>query len=50
MAKLDSSWKHLKEDFKLVSVIGSGSYGVVAKAKARATGQIVAIKKVDCNF
>lgn len=41
---LDDSWLTAKQDYKLLSYIGKGSYGVVVKAKHRSTKQIVAIK------
>ena len=34
-----------ESDFEALGVIGEGSYGTVVKAKERATGRLVAIKK-----
>ena len=50
MNTLDSSWKQVKNNYKLTQVIGIGSHGTVVKAKHRTTNEVVAIKRVDCNF
>ena len=38
------------EDFELLGNIGQGTYGSVDKAKHRATGNIVAIKKIGVQI
>jgi cyclin-dependent kinase-like len=43
---LDATWLKAKEEYKLLSFIGKGSYGVVVKAKHRVTKQVVAIKQI----
>ena len=50
MLKLDSSWKAVKQEFKLVQVLGQGSGGQVVKAIHRETGRVVAIKNMKCSF
>ena len=50
MKKLSSSWKSLKENFKLTEVIGEGSGGIVVKALHRESKKLVAIKMIDCTF
>ena len=50
MEKLDSSWKEIKTDFKLTTLLGKGSFGIVIKGKHRQSRNEVAIKRIDCNF
>ena len=50
MNKLDSSWKHLKNEFKLTGVLGSGVEGLVVKAVHRESKTTCAIKRIDCSF
>ena len=50
MKKLDSSWRTVKKDFKLLDVLGEGAYGQVVKAVHRESKKIVAIKNVSCSF
>jgi serine/threonine protein kinase len=50
MVKLDSSWKQLKKEFKLLNVLGEGVYGQVVKACHRETMRKFAIKNVSCSF
>ena len=50
MQKLDSTWKELQSDYKLMSVHGSGMNGIVLQALRRSDGQLVAIKQVLCDF
>ena len=50
MKKLGSSWKALKEIYKLTEIIGEGQGGQVVKAYHRESLQEVAIKKIDCSF
>ena len=48
---LSSHWKFFKNDYKLLSIIGEGSYGQVVKAINRKTKQTHAIKclKIENN-
>jgi serine/threonine protein kinase len=48
--KLEASWKCVKNDYKIVEVIGEGTGGQVVKAIHRETKIVVAIKKIDCGF
>jgi serine/threonine protein kinase len=50
MKKLDRSWITVKKDYKLLYVLGQGSYGQVVKATHRVTKKIVAIKNIKCTF
>jgi serine/threonine protein kinase len=50
MQKLNSSWKSLQKDYKLLEVVGEGANGMIVKARHRATKKYVAIKKIDCSF
>jgi serine/threonine protein kinase len=43
---LPSIWKNVTNQYNLESIIGEGSYGVVAKGYCKVTGQAVAIKLV----
>jgi serine/threonine protein kinase len=43
---LTKIWEDVKKDYKLIGVIGEGSYGTVVKGKSRATDQYVAIKLI----
>lgn len=46
---LSSHWKFIKDDYKLLSLIGEGSYGQVVKALNRKTKQYYAIKCLKLN-
>jgi serine/threonine protein kinase len=47
--ELSSVWKEIELDYEVVSVLGKGAFGTVAKARCRLTSQIVAIKLLqDC--
>ena len=50
MNKLSSCWNEVTTEYKIKQIIGEGSYGQVVKARHRETKQIVAIKKIDCDF
>ena len=50
MIKLDASWKLVKKDFKLYSVLGEGAYGQVVKACHRESRRNFAIKNIKCSF
>ena len=50
MYHLDSSWKIIKEDFKIVEKIGCGVSGDVVKAIHREAKVKVAIKKIKCSI
>ena len=39
MNKLDNSWKTVKENYKLVAVLGEGGGGQVVKARHRKTNK-----------
>ena len=47
---LDSSWKTVSKDYKIVDVIGQGSGGQVVKAMNRQSKTIVAVKRIECGF
>jgi hypothetical protein len=36
--KLNSKWKQLKDKYKLINIIGEGTFGQVVHAKERETG------------
>jgi len=38
------------EDFKLIKVVGKGSYGTVMLAKYNQTGEILAIKMLNKDY
>ena len=46
--KLDSSWKTIKTNYKLIAILGEGVGGQVVKAKHRETNKTFAIKKISC--
>lgn len=46
---LNKAWKTVSVDYKIIKLIGEGAYGQVAKAKNRNSGDIVAIKMINCN-
>jgi serine/threonine protein kinase len=50
MSVLDSSWKTVKAQYKLTTVLGEGVSGQVVKAKHRETNKTFAIKKIPCSF
>ena len=50
MSKLDSSWKTIKLNYKLTTVMGAGVGGQVVKAKHRETNKTFAIKNILCSF
>lgn len=50
MSKLDASWKTVKTQYKLTTVLGEGVSGQVIKAKHRETNKTFAIKKISCSF
>lgn len=43
---MDSEKEELSSAYQKIDKIGEGTYGVVYKAKERATGRIVALKKI----
>ena len=47
---LDSSWKTVSKDYKIVDVIGQGSGGQVVKAMNRQSKTVVAVKRIECGF
>ena len=44
---LPKIWKTTKKDYKLLKIIGKGSFGTVIKAEKIDTGELVAIKLVE---
>ena len=44
MDKLSKYWKYAKEEYKLLKVLGAGSFGQVVHGKHRDTKKDVAIK------
>jgi serine/threonine protein kinase len=40
----------LKKEYKLTQILGQGTSGVVIKGYNRQTAQVVAIKRIECNF
>ena len=49
MLKLDSDWKTVTQDYRLLEVLGQGSGGIVVKAIHKASNKIVAVKRIDVN-
>ena len=47
---LDSSWKSVSKDYKIVDVVGQGSGGQVVKAMNRNSKVVVAVKRIECGF
>ena len=45
--KTDSIWAPVSQDYEIIDVLGEGSYGKVAEAKCRVTGETVAIKYIN---
>jgi serine/threonine protein kinase len=43
---LDPIWKHLKPNYKLLKIVGQGTFGTVVQAMHRKTGIEVAIKLI----
>lgn len=50
MLKLDSKWKTVSEDYKILDVLGQGSGGLVVKAMHRQTKKLVAVKRIDFDI
>jgi len=48
--KLSSKWKQIKSKYKLLNIIGEGTFGQVVQAKERETGQLCAIKCITTDF
>lgn len=48
--KLNSKWKQLKAKYKLINIIGEGTFGQVVHAKERETGVQCAIKFITADF
>jgi mitogen-activated protein kinase 1/3 len=48
--KLNSKWKQLKGKYKLINIIGEGTFGQVVQAKERDTGANCAIKFIQTDF
>ena len=47
---LNEDWQCLAEEYKIVELIGSGSFGSVYQAVHRSSGRTVAIKRIDDVF
>lgn len=50
MENSESCWKSLKQNYKLLQILGEGSGGKVVRAQIRSSKKIVAIKKIPCSF
>ena len=50
MIKLDSKWKTVSKEYKIVEVLGQGSGGLVVQAVHRENKKVVAIKRIDFEF
>ena len=48
--KLDSKWKTVSKDYKIVDIIGQGSGGLVVQAVHRESKKIVAVKRIDFDI
>ena len=48
--ELHPHWSEIKHDYKILQVIGHGTFGQVVKAKIRQTGEYVAIKLISNCF
>ena len=46
---LDIEWKLVTKKYKLLEVLGKGSFGMVLKARNRSSSEEVAIKYVSCS-
>lgn len=46
-SKLPKIWKQVKKDYKLIEIIGQGSFGTVVKAQTRVNRKYVAIKLIE---
>ena len=44
MSKLSRHWQHVSKDYKLLEVLGEGTFGKVIQGQHRQTKQMVAIK------
>ena len=47
---LNEDWQCLADEYKIVELIGSGSFGSVYQAVHRQSGRTVAIKRIDDVF
>jgi len=47
---LGNHWTLVINKYKLLEMIGEGSYGLVMRARNRATREMVAIKYIECSF
>tara|TARA_B110000285_G_C14913556_1_gene509127 strand:- start:638 stop:850 length:213 start_codon:yes stop_codon:yes gene_type:complete len=50
MLKLDSRWKTVSVDYKILEVLGQGSGGLVVKAMHRESKKLVAVKRIDFDI
>ena len=48
--EMDRAWKFIEEEYEILDIIGSGSYGQVVRARQRETGHILAIKLIKDVF
>ena len=48
--RLSSQWKVIRDKYKLLDVLGEGTFGKVIKARLRDTGKLVAIKFIEADF
>jgi len=49
-SRLSSHWKNIREKYKLLDVIGEGTFGKVVKARNRDSGITVAIKFIETDL
>lgn len=50
MQSLNSIWKYVSNDYKLIKVLGQGTFGSVVYGKHRKSGTHVAIKYIKTNL
>ena len=48
--KISKKWSFVKDDYKIIRILGSGTYGQVTYCKHRVTQQKVAIKFIKGNI
>ena len=48
--KLNQIWAYVKKEYKIIKLIGKGSYGEVMKVKSRSDKKTYAIKRIKDVF